>query len=94
MPNCEGTTYESFDYSKPCKNLPLDKSFQNSQSGGRKRRRRRRRRRRSRSQRGGKESQGFYLGVGQQSIGGRAEVVPYSTCNAPVFIRSILNREK
>ena len=40
MSDCEGTTYESFDYSKPCKNLPLDKSFQNSQSGGRKRRKR------------------------------------------------------
>ena len=34
---------------------------------------------------GGGESNGYYLGVGENTIGGRSEVVPYSTCKSPVF---------
>lgn len=44
-----------------------------------------RRCRRAKKQKGGRESNGYYLGVGTNNIGGRAEVVPYSTCNSPVF---------
>ena len=37
------------------------------------------------NQNGGRESNGYYLGVGKNDIGGLSTVVPYSTCNAPVF---------
>jgi hypothetical protein len=56
------------------------------QKGGKKTRSKRRRRRsKRRSQRGGRESNGYYLAVGENSIGGRAEVISYDTCNTPKF---------
>ena len=36
-------------------------------------------------QKGGRDSNGYYLGVGEPNMGGLSEVVPYETCNAPVF---------
>ena len=38
-----------------------------------------------RGQRGGRESNGYYLAVDKPNIGGRPVVEPYSTCAAPVF---------
>jgi hypothetical protein len=57
-------------------------SKKNRRSSKKKRRSSKKKRR---SQRGGRDSNGYYLAVGEKSIGGRPEVMPYSTCNMPVF---------
>ena len=36
-------------------------------------------------QTGGRDTNGYYLGVGNPKLGGLSEIVTYSTCDSPVF---------